>query len=439
MAQIRLIPSTYYVSSSYLTVSSASNMYTNTDSDTSGTVTNTRTSTSSYYIYLRGFNFDDVPSEATVNSITIKIKAKQSGGDTGTIGGYNGTTSVSSAGTTSALGTSESVQTFSNTTINWDTLKGYGSDFGIRINCKRSNRNNQAVITIYGAEILVDYTLPVYYDITVTGAEPSGTTSVLEGTSFTARGYNYSSTPTVTDNGNNVTSQVISVSSDDLAVYPSSNTNSNFTISNISNAYNYADNTTSATLDLAGRTTGTIYFNFGEITLPTGATLQSITCSATLQFSRNGSSSGFTSSFQMYADTTAKGSANNWVTSATDVAKTTYNVTMGTWTSSDLSNPRFYITATNNASSTHRYIYVYGMTLTVTYSMSGYIYVYTISNITADHTIIFTAGSSNPTIYFKNNGNWVAATAVYKKVNGSWVLQTNLSNVFDSNTNYVKG
>ncbi len=391
----RLIPSILYnAASSYLTVSDESSAFTNTDSTTYATITNNNAATTSRYVYLRGFNFSSIPDDAIVSSIEIKIKASHSGGNTSTIYGYNDTTQVSAAGSTTALTTSATAKTFTNTTIAWDTLKGYRDNFGIRINCRRSNRSTTSYIYIYGAEIDVTYTVPVYHDVSVSGAEPSGTTTVLEGENFTARGYNYSSTPTVTDNNVDVTSQVTRVSSDSLAVYPSSNNNTSFTLTNISNAYHGADNSTYATLDLAGGTTGTIYFNFGAITLPTGATLQSVACSATLQFSRNGSSSGVTSSFQMYANTTAKGSANNWVTSATDVAKATYNLTMGTWSSSDLASPRLYITMTNNASSTHRYIYVYGATLTVTYSVSGYIYIYTVSNITADHTIVFTASTS---------------------------------------------
>ena len=74
MATIRLIPSAYSLSNtSYLSVSNASNMYDNTDSTTYATVTNSRTSTTSYYIYLKGFNFDDIPSNATVNSFTVKL------------------------------------------------------------------------------------------------------------------------------------------------------------------------------------------------------------------------------------------------------------------------------------------------------------------------------------------------------------------------------
>lgn len=37
------------------------------------------------------------------------------------------------------------------------------------------------------------------------------------------------------------------------------------------------------------------------------------------------------------------------------------------------------------------------------------------------------------------HGTWVEATEVYKKVNGVWAKQTDLTNVFDTGTNYVKG
>ena len=75
MATIRLVPSTYAVSStSYLSVSNASNMYDNTDSTTYATITNTNNSTSSRYLYLRGFNFSSIPSNAIINSFTVKIK-----------------------------------------------------------------------------------------------------------------------------------------------------------------------------------------------------------------------------------------------------------------------------------------------------------------------------------------------------------------------------
>lgn len=66
-------------------------------------------------------------------------------------------------------------------------------------------------------------------------------------------------------------------------------------------------------------------------------------------------------------------------------------------------------------------------------------YKYEIENISADHTIVVSAVSGSAQLYFKSNNVWTAATRVYKKINGAWVEQSDLSAVFDSNTNYLKG
>ena len=64
MPTVKLIPSSYYISSSYLTVTDVTNMYADTSSTNYGTITNTRASTSYYYFYLRGFNIGDIPANA---------------------------------------------------------------------------------------------------------------------------------------------------------------------------------------------------------------------------------------------------------------------------------------------------------------------------------------------------------------------------------------
>ena len=77
MATIRLIPSTYTRSStSRVTVTDESNMYYNTDHTGSYASIRGRNSTSStYYAFIHGFNFGDVPSDVIINSFTVKIKA----------------------------------------------------------------------------------------------------------------------------------------------------------------------------------------------------------------------------------------------------------------------------------------------------------------------------------------------------------------------------
>ena len=81
---------------------------------------------------------------------------------------------------------------------------------------------------------------------------------------------------------------------------------------------------------------------------------------------------------------------------------------------------------------------VLGITFDVTYStgtgIDHYTYTFTVSG---DSVIVVTIGSSAQNkIYIKPNEIWLEVAEPYKKVNGLWVLQTDLTNIFDSGTNY---
>ena len=214
MASIRLTPSSYYLSSSsYLSVSSAANMYDDTESTSYATVTNSRSSTTSYYIYLRGFNFDDIPEGAIINSFTVKLKARESGVSTST--SYkpylaNGTTTIN--GSCDVITTTAAVHTFTGLSADWEDIKGYGADFGIRINCRRASRNTTSYMYIYGAEILVDYTIPVHHTVTIsnstTVAVTASDTNPLEGENVEIKASTLSGI-SVTDNGTDVTSRFV--------------------------------------------------------------------------------------------------------------------------------------------------------------------------------------------------------------------------------------
>ena len=189
MATIRLIPSTYSLSStSYLSISNASNMYTNIDSTTYAIVNHTRSRTTSYYIYVRGFNFDDIPANAIINSAIVKVKAKVTSAGSYAPRLYNNTTSLKQS-LSGNIGTTATTSTI-DITSNWETYKGYGNNFGIRLQLNRSSSNTASSMNIYGAEILVDYTVPTYHNVSVTQST-GGTISlsqsgqVLEGTTVT--------------------------------------------------------------------------------------------------------------------------------------------------------------------------------------------------------------------------------------------------------------
>ena len=388
-----------------------------------------------------------IPSGSTINSVTCTAKCsinntQSSRITTRTIQLYSGSTAKGSAYTVA-----NSTTAFSITAGSW-TLSELQTSIRLKLYAVRgtSSTTSSYYFRFYGADFTINYTFNgTAYEITASSTA-SGVTvdptseDVISGGSYQLSIQCEDSNPIIVkDNGTDVTSQLVEVPSS-ATTHPNGYTgNSNFTLTNITNAYNDFDNSTYAQLQLAGGTTGTIYFTFPAPTLPSGATIQSVSCKATFQYNRNSSSSGFSASCQMYYNTTAMGSSTTITTSGgSDMAKTTFNLTPGSWTLSQLSNARLYVTATNSASRTVRYLYVYGATLTIVYQFEGKAYTYTLTNVTADHVIVVSAQATD-TLYVKLNGSWVQASKVFKKVNGSWVQQTDLTTVFQSGVHYVKG
>lgn len=64
-------------------------------------------------------------------------------------------------------------------------------------------------------------------------------------------------------------------------------------------------------------------------------------------------------------------------------------------------------------------------------------YIYNLSNISATHNLIVNCISGS-TVYLKVNGSWVAVNKIYKKIDDRWQEQSDLTNVFNSNTIYIK-
>ena len=220
MATIRLIPSAYTLSNtSYLSISDASNMYANTDNTSYATITHNRSQNSTYYLYIHGFNFSAIDPSWTINSFTVKLKALESELSTSSsyrCSLYHNTTAISNTTLTSSLSTSAQTFTFPTTTLDWETLEGYGSNFRIRVPLRRASSGTSGYVHVYGAEIEVDYTIPVPATVTsaLTGngtISPSGATSTYEGTEYelTITPADISETVTVTKNGTDVTSQLV--------------------------------------------------------------------------------------------------------------------------------------------------------------------------------------------------------------------------------------
>ena len=391
------------------------------------------TSTTGYIYYT--FDTSAIPSSATNISIsgTAKVRVNNTTRVTNTqCQLFSGTTAKGSNVTFASTSSSNTVTLSPGSSWTASDL----SDLRLKIGATGSSSTSSKTVYFYGANVTINYAVPTY-DITITN-NTSATVTASNDTPEQGEDVliitDTLSGLTFTDNNTNVTSQFIQGSSDTVSAVPGSyqtggsisGTNYQSTIGKGSDTANRTGNDYfSTTQGGSGSTWIDYYFDFSSI--PLAATIQSVSLSVK-GHCESTSQSREISEVQAYAGSTAKGSVQSLTNSTTDQV---YTVNVGSWTAAELHEAKLRHT-----------IGVYGglvsgATWTVTYAFSGY--VYTITSVAANHTIVVSGGSSSQTIYYKNNGAWVAATAVYKKINGSWVEQSDLSTVFDANTNYVKG
>ena len=473
MATIRLVPSTYAVSStSYLSVSNASNMYTNVDSTTHATITNTYASTSSRYLYLRGFNFDDIPDGAEVTSFTVKIKGYESGLATST--SYaprlaNGTSAISNTTASSNFSTSTKTIEIPTGALTWSQIVNtYGSNFTIMVYVRRNSRNTTGYFYCYGAEIDVTYTMPDPRTITSTLSgngtiNPSGAVTLYDGDEYELiiTPTNISDTVTITKNGVNVTEDLeehysggtshstsqapgsgvtTGFARSGSAFYQNSSTSSDawlryaightaespYSTSNTSNTY-VKDGTNDAT------TKGWMNYPFDFSGLPDDAEVTGVTVKC-YGATESTSESASHSDIELYCGDELK-SVSQKFTSTSNSTITISNP--GEWTREELQDAwlRFGVGYYGGR--------LLGVTWTVSYTSGGtlshYTYKYEVSG-NATIAVVIGSGGSQPKIFVKINGTWTQFSKVYKKVNGSWVEQnaSTWPTLFDTDTSYRK-
>lgn len=435
MATIRLIPSTYYLSNSfYLSVSDDDNMYTNTDSTTYATVYNSRNSTSSYYIYLRGFNFDAIPNAAVVSSFTIKLKAKESG--VSTSDSYkpylaNGTSAIN--GSCDVITTTVQTHTFSGLSADWNTISGYGDDFGIRINCRRASRNTAGYVYIYGAEIEVTYTVPdprtIITSLTGNGTiNPSGSITSYDGQEFelTITPTNKSEEVHVTKDGVDVTSQLVAHKLGSTTTFIPNDV----TASGIQSGSSYAEYavgrsaenpySSDSNMYASNGSTGYAAYSFDFSDIPSNATIEEIEVRCYGHRESSTIDSTHVSQCVLYNGSTAVSEEVDFPSTSNSMITLTPNTTITRSMLDDL-RIRHYVGYYGGL--------VLGISFDVTYStgteIDHYTYTYIVSG---NSTIVVTIGSSSIQlpIRVKQNGTWVTAKKLFVKQNGSWVQSTNI-------------
>lgn len=450
MAIIRLIPSTYAVSNtSYLSVSNASNMYTNTDSTTYATVTNTNASTSSRYLYIRGFNFTDIPSGAVISSFTVKLKGYEQGLSTNT--SYaprlaNGTSALSNTTASSTLTSSTHIITIPTGALTWDQITDYGSNFTIMVYVRRSSRNTTGYAYIYGAEIEVTYTIPDPRTITstLTGdgtISPSGSQTYYDGDEYELiiTPTNKSDQVTATKDGVDITDQLVAHGLGDTVTA----TPEDVTTSGIQSGSSYSEyavghsaespssSGTSSNMYSSSGSTGYASYSFDFSSIPSNATIESIEVRCYGHRESSTIDSSHVSQCTLYSGSTA-------VSEEVDFPSTS-NSTITLEPTSTVTRSQL-----DNLTVRHTVGYygglVLGISFEVTYSTGSgidhYTYTYTVSG---DATIAVVIGVS-AVLYFKDtNGVWTSVSKAWKKVNGSWVEQSDVTTVFNPSANYVRG
>lgn len=441
MATARLIPSTYYLSSSYLSVSNASNMYANTDSTNYATVTNSRTSTSSYYIYIRGFNFDAIPSNAVVSSFTVKVKCNYSGGYSQAMYLYDGTST--SYGSSDSISSTVTTHTFT-CSHSWSDLVNSGSDFGIRINCRRSSRNTTSYVYIYGAEIEVEYTIPTPRTVTTTLSgsgtiDPSGTNTYYDGDEFelVITPTNQSNTVSATrdgsaitltrHNGGSTTEQNV-LGTFDL-ISGGFNSGQSWFEGIVGQGYD-TDNTTTSNYYSSGSGTQAVFqYDVSFTGIPNNATITSLYMMVNGHAESTSNSSEYMC-VQLKSGNTDLSEQLNFKEIGTSNSTQTIQATT-TPTVAQLENLviecvlGYYGGAIN------------GATVFLTYEVSGVYYTYS-TTINSDMTIAVTIGSSGEVnaFYKKVNGTW-KELLLWEKVNGTWQTITDPATVIDIVNKYL--
>ena len=465
MTTVRLTPSAYTRSSnSRVTVTDDANMYYNTDHTASyATLRGRNSSSSTYYCFIHGFDFSSIPANAVVSSFSVKIRCYRSDNQrTGSTYNLRLASSPSSSsvisGTTAsdAIGTTASVITIPTGNLTWSQLKNNGSDFSIDV-VLASSSSSYPYVYVYGAEIEVTYTAETVHP---TGVSVSPSTASVEA------GSTVQLTETVTPS--NATDKTVSWSSSNTAVA----TVSGGLVTGVS----------------AGSATITVTTNDGGFTATCAVTVTPVVLTDYVQANTmevgksylivNGNSgtvymlsneAGGSRQLQGVQATVTNGKIS---ISASTAAKCLFECELytsgdplttclssggGYLYSDNASGLRIYTSPNNkhwHYNSNGNKLWMFrGTTDGYDDTTSEFKYYLEVSNgnFTDNHvTTTSIEDSSIPAMYLfvedtgsteaayiKVNGSWVEASAVYKKVSGSWVQQTDLTQVFDSGTNYV--
>lgn len=469
MATIRLVPSTYSRSStSRVTVTNPENMYYNTDhTDNYCSIRGRNSSSYTYYAFIGGFNFGDVPSNATVSSFTVKIRCYRNS--------YQGTGStyrlrlassasnnsvISDTTMSSDIGTTVDTYTIPTGGLTWSTLSGYGSNFCIEVPLHATS-SQYPYVYVYGAEIEVTYSAETVHP---TSVSVSPTTASIE-----------------VDSTVQLTETVLPANATDKSVTWSSSNTSIATVSSSGLVTGVsAGNATITVTTVDGSKTATCSITVTQPTYTEYTIANTMVPGKSYLVANGNSGSVYLMSNEANGSRTLKGVqvsvSNNKISITSSIEnKCLFNcilTTTGNSITTTLESDGKYLYCDNasglrfNTVTTldrfwhfnNNKFWQFKSSSSDGYSDTSSEYKYYLQwdnsgNFTDNHVsttsiedsslpevYLFTEATvGSESLYYKDNGSWIEIMSAYKKINGSWVLQSDLSSVFNSNTNYIAG
>lgn len=367
----------------------------------------------SYHIYYDFPLLSDIPSQATINSVSCTVKGYVSSSSYyPSVQLYTNTTAKGSASNITSTSTSNTVSLNTGT---W-TLSEL-SNVRLYIKCVNGQTNQSRYFYFYGATLTVNYTVSgTVYEITATSDTSLATVTpssqeIFEGESGTVViNTDNVGDIVVEDNGVDVTDQLVVKQETGVTInaVPENNYTTDFS-SNGAAFYNQSNTGTSSIarlLDCIGysaespnmtnasstqrwtyvkdgnnnTSTGWINYKFDFSDIPSYATIVSVSVKCYGARESSSTSSQYKATIGLYANNTLK--ATQEITSTTNGIVTIANP--GTWTRNELQDATFRFTVAYYGG------WIGGISWTVIYkvSESDYYYEYTVSSISADHNIV---------------------------------------------------
>ena len=373
----------------------------NSSANTSNYATITpSTSASSGYVIYR-FDTSEIPSNATINSVYCAARGRASNNNR--VRSSFQLFAANTAKGSPVFFTSNTSTAYTLTTGTWNYNEI--QDVRLRVGSIRTSTSNTGSTRFYGATLTVNYTISgVEYEVTASSEYDGASVSpasqfIFQGGDAVVRiDTDTLDNMVLEDNGSDVTENLQYIIPQDgtqsFTGCPTSfdPVNTNVEVNNTSGSGLTVATSSARAYFLSNSeaySESNIYYNFDCSSIPEDAIIESVTCET-----RAAASSAYfeTRIVQLCAGTTKKGSPTQIRNSSINDG-TIYTLSIdggNSWTRGELNNLKILIQAIRGSSTNTFNISFYGASLTIQYSLpqTPY-YQYTISNISADHDIVF--------------------------------------------------